>query len=388
MDQSASQPKDARIAPPDEYGVPDTSRDPLLDQIVALAATLCEAPMSALNFIDDHRQWTKAAVGFDARDVPREVSICAYTVREARTLIVSDLAEDARFNQFPQVAGAPSLRFYAGVPLEMPAGHRIGTLCILDHRPRHIAETQQLILQSLARHAATELELRVALAAERRARQEAERLLVEKDELLARNDVLMREVDHRVKNSLQLVASMLNLQARNVPDKMAAQALQDAQQRIGGIAAVHDQLYRASDTDLVEADAFLKGLCASLAANRPASVGTLHLAADKVTLNSKRAMKLGLLVTELVTNAFKHAYPAGREGDIRVALIADDRRVRLVVSDDGVGLPPGFSTDGGKGLGMRLIRSVLGQFGGTITLSSGPGATFVVDMPRSSSMPT
>ncbi|MFG1379610.1 histidine kinase dimerization/phosphoacceptor domain -containing protein [Xanthobacter autotrophicus] len=385
MNHSISQPIEGHIPALRRHGVLDTPRDPSLDRIVALAASLCEAPMSALNLIDDRRHWTTAAVGFEPPEMPSVASICTYVIRQAGVLVVPDLAEDPRFSGSPWAVGEPFLRFYAGAPLETSDGQRIGTLCILGNQPRHITDTQQLILQSLARHAATELELRATAAAARAARLEVERLLSEKEELQVRNDLLKREVDHRVKNSLQVVASMLGMQARSIPDAAAARALEDAQRRIGGIAAVHEQLYRSSDTDVIKAGDFLTGLCAALAASRPDSVDALHLTADEVILSPRRAMKVGLLVTELVANAFKHAYPRGTHGDVRVALIADDRSVRLVVSDDGVGLPAGFGIDGGQGLGMRLIRSVLGQFGGVMSVTPGSGATFVIEMPRRSS---
>jgi two-component sensor histidine kinase len=228
----------------------------------------------------------------------------------------------------------------------------------------------------------TEQDLRLALQAERGARLRAERLLAEKEEQLARNDVLMREVDHRVKNSFQIVASILHIQARQMRDGAAAQALDEARQRVSGIAAVHELLYRTSDVELVDMAVFLEGLCASLAVNRPSRVGAIHVTAESITFTSKRAMKVGMLVSELIGNAFKHAYPDDRRGDVHVVLTAHGETARLVVSDEGIGLPADFAS-GGKGLGMRLIRSVLGQFDGRMTTETGSGAKFLIDLPRS-----
>lgn len=228
-----------------------------------------------------------------------------------------------------------------------------------------------------------ERDLRRALQAEKEARLEAERQLVQKDELLARHDLLMREVDHRVRNSLQLVVSMLSLQARRIPNGAALKAVEEARQRIGSIAAVHEQLYRASDTDLVDMRIFLNGLCGSLAANRPRNIRTIHVNAEPILLNSKRAMKVGLLVGELITNSFKYAYPDGREGVIDVALTTLNEKVLLVVADDGDGLPADFSIDSNQSLGMRLIHSILSQFAGKLTIESAQGARFVIEMPHS-----
>ena len=224
-----------------------------------------------------------------------------------------------------------------------------------------------------------EAELRHALEAEREARLEAERLLREKEELLTRNDILLREIDHRIRNSLQLVASMLSLQARQTQDGAASKAIEEARQRIGSIAAVHEQLYRASDTDVVDMSVFLKGLCGSLARNKPGNIRAIHVTAEPIMLVSQRAMKIGILVGELVTNSFKHAYPDARAGVIDVVLTAVGEKAQLIVADDGIGLPPGFRADDSHGLGMRLILSILDQFGGTLRANSGPGARFVIE---------
>jgi two-component sensor histidine kinase len=233
-----------------------------------------------------------------------------------------------------------------------------------------------------------EAELRHALEAEREARLEAERLLREKEELLTRNDILLREIDHRIRNSLQLVASMLSLQARQTPDRAASKAIEEARQRIGSIAAVHEQLYRASDTDVVDMSVFLKGLCGSLARNKPGNIRAIHVTAEPIMLVSQRAMKIGILVGELVTNSFKHAFPEARAGEIEVVLTAAGEKARLIVADDGIGLPAGFSTDDSHGLGMRLIHSILGQFGGTLRANSGPGARFMIECSVSDSGPS
>ncbi|UJX44095.1 histidine kinase dimerization/phosphoacceptor domain -containing protein [Xanthobacter sp. YC-JY1] len=382
MNQSVPRSLEDGLATPVPRGRMAAPGEAALDQIVGLAALLCEAPMSVFTLVDDdHPQGTSLGFGFAPHEVPSDMALFAEAVQQGGILIVPDLTQDPRFNTLACVTRAPFLRSYAGVPLEMSEGQGAGTLCVVGHSPRDLTPVQRLALQSLARHASTELGLRRSLDAERAARIEVARLLSERNDLLARNDVLRREADHRVKNSLQLVAAMLGLQARRLSDASAAKALEDAQQRIGGIAAVHEQLYRSSGTDLVEVSDFVEGLCAALAANRPANVDALRVHADKLTLESSQAMNLGLLLSELVTNAFKHAYAAGTRGDVRVVLTADDRWIELVVSDDGAGLPAGFSPEGGTGLGMRLVRAVLGEFGGAITAKTGTGATFAIKMP-------
>jgi two-component sensor histidine kinase len=127
---------------------------------------------------------------------------------------------------------------------------------------------------------------------------------------------------------------------------------------------------------------FLESLCASLAMNRPDGVHIVNRTSDAITVGSGVAMKIGLIVTELVTNAFKHAYPEGRQGEIGVALAAQGRNLELIVSDDGIGLPGSFRADWRKGLGLQLVRSVLDQLGGTLSAVAKDGARFTISVPH------
>lgn len=182
-----------------------------------------------------------------------------------------------------------------------------------------------------------------------------------------RAEMLLREVNHRVANSLQLVGSMVAMQQRGVTDPAARAALGETQGRIAAIAQIHRRLYTSEDVSSVEMSAYLSGLAAELeAAMSAAGDGTggpaprhrLSLDVAPVRVPTDRAVALGVVVTELVTNAFKYAYPGGAAGDIRVRLAEEAGALRLAVEDDGVGMP----TDGaarGSGLGMRVVRAML-----------------------------
>lgn len=359
----------------------DGALEPVLDEIAATAAMICRAPAGAIGVVVGRRQRILGAIGLERGPPPPELALAAQASGQA--LVIPDLAADPHFSHLPAVAGPSGWRAYAGVPLPDHEGRVIGALGVLDQVPRTFSEEERLMLQTLARRTTSEFELRRALRAERAARLEIERVLAEKQELLARNEILIGEVDHRVKNSLQVVSSMLGVQARQVKNQEASAALEEAQRRIAGIAAVHEHLYRASHADAVDMAVFLTRLCASLAENRPRNVHALNVTAEPIAFASKRAMKTGLLVTELVINGFKHAYPADHEGAIAITLTGDQDHARLVVEDQGVGLPDGFAIEGNHGLGMRLIRAVLSQFGGKMTVETGPGARFVIEMPHS-----
>jgi PAS domain S-box-containing protein len=201
-------------------------------------------------------------------------------------------------------------------------------------------------------------------------------------EAVQHQEVLTREVSHRVKNSLQLVAGLLTLQARAAKDPDVRRAIEDAGARVSTIADVHDQLWRRSEVERVDLASFLERLCAKLADT--ASGQRLVYEAEPVAMSADRAIPVALLVNELVTNAFKYAYPES-EGEIRVSLsVPEPSRVRLEVSDRGVGLPAGFDPNQpGESLGMRLIRGFVRQLRGQLDVSSAaPGARFVLEFPR------
>jgi len=184
---------------------------------------------------------------------------------------------------------------------------------------------------------------------------EQERLA--REALLAEKDLLMQEVHHRVKNSLQIVQSILSLQARSAGPGTDPQAvLQDAVRRVTTVAAVHERLYRTGTATEVEVAGYLEGLVSDLRttlcdkASRP-----LVLQAERAVWPAAEIAPVGLLLTELVTNAVKHGM-----GTITVRFTAPrDRPARLSVEDEGRGLPPGLDPATGRGLGMRLIAGLL-----------------------------
>ena len=173
----------------------------------------------------------------------------------------------------------------------------------------------------------------------------------------ARLEALLGEVNHRVANSLQLVSAMVGLQASALTDANARAALEDTQRRIGAIAQVHRRLYSANDVESVDMREYLGALVAELATTLSGESGghSLLCAADALRLPTDRAVSVGVIVTELVTNACKYAYPDGN-GDVRVLLKQDgEGSFLLAVEDDGCGMPEGVAPKG-TGLGTKLIR--------------------------------
>ena len=333
------------------YEILDTPRESDFDDIVKVTSLFCDTPVSVVNLIDDGRQWFKAEVGLGVRETPLPASICAHAILESDLLIVPDTLEDVRFSDNPLVVGKPGFRFYAGAILRTSQGLPLGTVCVLDYRPRSLNENQKLLLQVMANQVMQLLEARRLARSEHNARDTAERALKE-------NEILARESDHRVMNSLQLVSSVLALQSRNASPQ-AKPELEDARRRVDAIATVHRELHMTGNTGEVEIRGFLKRLCESIGTNAPEPLKAIHIKSSQARLSSEFASSLGLVVAELIANSFKHAFPNGRTGAIEVEFSGDSASWRLCVMDDGLGLPAGFDPAKSKGVGLRVVSALV-----------------------------
>jgi two-component sensor histidine kinase len=214
---------------------------------------------------------------------------------------------------------------------------------------------------------------------ERRAiEQKKEELLRQTEELLRQKDVLLREMEHRVANSLQIIASILMLKARTVSSEEARQHLHDAHQRVMAVATLQQHLHASETHDQIEIGPYLSRLCESLAASMIGDDGpiSLQVLVNGGTAESAKAVSLGLIVTELVINALKHAFPKDRpNGRVVVSYEINGSDWKLVVSDNGLG--KSCTTPAEGGLGTALVKALAQQLDAKLEVESGPGGVNV-----------
>jgi two-component sensor histidine kinase len=202
---------------------------------------------------------------------------------------------------------------------------------------------------------------------------------------IGERDILLQEMSHRVKNSLQLVAGMLHLQSGATQDGAVRHQLAAASSRIAAVARAHHRLYQGSDVRTLDLSAYLRDLCADL----DASFAHCRIeveAPERVEAATDRAVPIALVVNELVTNAAKYAYPEDAPWRILVRLARVDASdsICLSVQDDGAGLPAGFDAKAGTGLGMRIVTAFAQQLGADLRIRGRrPGTEFMLVMPPS-----
>lgn len=148
-----------RLAKLQDYDILDTLPEPAYDDIVLLAAHICQSPTALISLIDAKRQWFKAKVGLDIDETPRSLSFCNFTIQQQGILLIEDTRQSAQFREHPLVTGSPYIRFYAGAPLVTPDGHALGSLCVVDYQPRQLTEDQLQGLRVLSHQVMTQMEL-------------------------------------------------------------------------------------------------------------------------------------------------------------------------------------------------------------------------------------
>lgn len=209
---------------------------------------------------------------------------------------------------------------------------------------------------------------------------EQRRLAREKDALLRQKDVLLEELEHRIANSLQIIASIILMKARTVKSEETRLHLQDAHKRVMSVAAVQRQLHSSGAIGSVEIAPYLARLCATLSTSmigdtRPIS---LNVVGEGGSATSRQAESLGLIVTELVMNALKHAFPDERsEGHITVSYDVAGTDWKLSVSDNGIGKPDGVFAQPKTGLGTGIVKALSDQLDAKVETLSGPAGTTV-----------
>jgi two-component sensor histidine kinase len=357
-----------RLAAVRRYGILDTPPDGCFDRVTAIAARLFAVPISIISLVDHDRIWFKSHHGLETEQISRDPGLCASAILQEDPWVLTDARRDVRALANPLVAGEFGLRFYVGIPLRTSDGYNLGTLCVIDREPRTVSEAQIAHLKDLASVVMDQMELRLSAC---RTVGELSQAIAEKDAALRRTELMAKEIDHRVMNSLQLISGLLGIQSRGLGESEAAEQLALAASRVTAIARVHRHIYSRQDAEHADCGVYLRRLCGDLSGMlHSLNRGEIIVEAIDVEIPTKRIVPLGLIASELVTNAAKHG-----SGRIRVTFerTAEDGYA-LSVSDEGKGLPADYDPTAASGLGMKVISTLVRQLGGELVTGSMGGA--------------
>jgi two-component sensor histidine kinase len=336
-----------RLAALRSYRVLDTPPEPEFDDLVQLAARACQTPVALISLIDERRQWFKAQVGLGVRQTPLDRSICLSAMLLPGLTIVPDLTEDPRFVGNPLVTGEPHLRFYAGAVLRTPDGVPLGALCVLDHMPRDITQEQASTLTMLARQVMSQLELRRAIA-ERDDVLEANRTFEQ------RQSLLVRELHHRVKNTLATVQALVGATRRSTGSFDAF--YRSFSNRITSLAKTHNLLTEDYWQTAPLREIALNELKPFAESRQP----RFMLIGPPVELSADLAVPVGMALHELTTNAICHGALSVPGGHVEVRWSVDEvegvRKLHLEWRERG-GPPVGEPQH--QGFGTTLLQRVL-----------------------------
>lgn len=391
----------ARLDALHRYAILDTPPEEAFDDIVTLAAHICNTPIALITFVDTNRQWFKARLGLDAAESSRDVSFCAHAIlKPDDVLVVPDALEDPRFAGNPLVTATPKIRFYAGAPLVTHDGHSLGTLCVIDRVPRRLTEEQLAALRALRRDVITELELRRSITERDQARTALQRLNVE---LEAANQELQSfnfSVSHDLRAPLTIIdgfskalledyATCLDQQGRDYLGRIrtATQRMTHLIDALLNLSRLSRDPLNREPTDLTEIARTIERELRYL--NSGQRRVTMRIS-DGITAKGDRLL-LRSLIENLLGNAWKYTRQR-EEAVIEFGVTEEEGKTVYYVRDNGAGFdmkyagrlfapfqrmhrPEEFE---GIGVGLAIAQRVVRRHGGRIWVEAEPdkGATF------------
>jgi len=390
--------------PPDEqsrlaclykYDILDTEAEKDFDDIVQLASRVCQTEISLISLIDEHRQWFKARLGVENHETPRDPAFCAHALFSDEIMIVPDARKDDRFFDNPFVTGSPNIRFYAGMPLTMDDGSRLGTLCVIDHEPRKLNEDQKSCLRILGKQVVNLLELRLKNKEVNQALHTVEQQKENLQKLNEAGNRLLSVIGHDLRSPFATLCALLELYEA---DKMSQEEFLDIMKAVrlnthSALDLLNDLLVWAEDqftnSEIHTESILLNPLVNEVIRDQRALLKRKGYQAVNLVPGDCQAQAdrnaLAFMLRNLLINANKFT----ENGTIKVQAEISEQNIRISVVDSGIGMSRpqldklfdptsrssthGTRGEKGSGLGLQLCKEFAKRHGGCIGAESEPG---------------
>jgi len=361
-----------------QYGVLDTDPEPAYNELIELASEICNVPISMISLIDSDRQFYKAKIGLPGKSSARDTAFCAHAILDDKLMEVEDAKNDIRFFDNPLVSEDPNIRFYAGMPLVNPDGYKLGTLCVIDNKPRKLNKLQRQALETLSRQVVKQFELRL-----------------KNDELSRLSDIqnkMLSVISHDVRgplNSLQILLEFIDPTETDTQE--LKEVLIDALKLVSNGRELLENMLAWANSMQKEGGFYpeevkLKVLTQTLLQDhevkaRKKGIQLINQMPDHLEGNIDKQMTTFVL-RYLLTNALKFT----ASGSITLGGEAIDGGVELYVQDTGCGISAndlpkllhwgnrfttqGTAKEGGAGVGLLLAREFIHRHGGKLNIES------------------
>lgn len=288
----------------------------------------------------------------------------------------------AQMKQILSAMKKEGLSLTSGLNVLLQAKEEIlGLMTLSSRAPRRFSEEEHSLLTAIGHQIAVAIENSHLYEVSQRELAERKKAEERIKASLKEKEVLLREIHHRVKNNMQIISSLLNLQSEKIKSQEVRRAFEASQSRIRSMALIHEMLYKSKDYTSVDFAPYVQNLASQLFNAYKVDTDVVRLTLDikDVFLDINRAVTCGLIINELISNALKYAFPEGRKGEICVEVSqGEGNMINLIISDNGVGLPKELNIHESETLGLRLVSLLTEQLRGTIELDREDGTTFKI----------
>ena len=375
-----------------EYGILDTVAETDFDDLTKLASAICQTPISLVSLVDDHRQWFKSHHGLDVHETPKDFSFCAHAINTpSEIFIVPDATKDIRFFDNPLVTDEPRVIFYAGVPLVSPKGNALGTLCVIDHKPKILSPDQLVALKALSHQVIAQLELR-------RKNDQLKSMYSRLESGYRDMEQFAYVAAHDLKSPLNNIMGLINIiraETSNILNADSLEYFDYIEESAGNMSMLIDgilQYSKATQVDNLEKVPFqIERLFHELRTLINVPLGmTMNLSSSLESVALPHTLVLQLLLN-LINNAIKYCDNASGRVDVEI----EDAPGFYVftVADNGRGIPAEsldtmfdlfksvkYHKNSGTGIGLAIVKKLVEMIDGTITVDTqlGRGTTFKI----------